>query len=581
MLLFLAASSALAQGVPTPTLDAQTLQLSTSGAHLMLHDPRTLDDSASTWRTTLSHTDRPLEYIDYYGQRTVLVGGLTQLQVGGAHVFGPVRVGVDLPVQLHTGGVDGGVRAGLGSVRLDGQYAIRDGETPTSAFASIHLPTGDGAGTSLDAPLGASAGVVAQRSFGTDWSGTGQVGAIIVPTAPVETAVWGSRLRTGIGVEWRKDGQQPIMAEWILEPQLRQLTQMGSELLLASEFPVGTTGSYTIRPAIVAGLSDAPGSPRFRMLVQARRQVVPDADADGDGLVGDVDLCPESPEDIDGWEDEDGCPDDTSVTLVVVDSDGFELAGERWSVGDAEAMTGSPLMLPVGPVIATIGSIQEALDVPTGPPVVLTIEVPAPRGNLVVKATDRNGTTIDGATWSAKGPIDVVDQPAGDVVPVRPGDYTLTATADGYRPATGEVAVVLDGEATLRLELLPARAAVRADRIDIKDSVYFETGRSTIKTVSHELLDEVAELLKAHPEVARIRIEGHTDSRGSRNANQTLSQGRAEAVRTYLIEAGVEAARLSAVGYGEDRPLDRRETPAAWEKNRRVDFFVEEASTDE
>ena len=581
MLLFLASTAALAQGVPTPTLDAQTLQLSTSGAHLTLHDPRAIDDTASTWRTTLSYTDRPLEYVDFYGQRTVLVGGLTQLQVGGAHVFGPVRVGVDVPLQLHTGGAEGTTQAGLGSIRLDGQYAIRDGETPTAAFASIHLPTGDGAGTSLDAPLGASAGVVAQRGFGTDWSGTAQLGAVVMPKAAVETSVWGSRLRAGLGVEWRKEGQQPVIAEWILEPQLGQLTQMGAELLVASELAVGSTGSYTIRPAVVAGLSDAPGSPRFRMLVQARRQVLPDTDADGDGLIGEADLCPEAPEDVDGWEDTDGCPEDTSVTLVVKDSDGFELAGERWSVGDQETETGSPLMLSVGPVVASIGAIEEPLDVPQGAPVVLTVVVPAPRGDLVVRAQDREGKPIAGATWSAKGPVEIGGQSAGEAVPVRPGLYTLTASAEGYRPATGEVEVVLNGEATLQLEMLPARAAVRSDRIEIKDSVYFETGRSTIKTVSHALLDEVAELLKAHPEVKRIRIEGHTDSRGGRDANQKLSQGRAEAVRTYLIEAGVDENRLTAVGYGEDKPLDRRETPAAWEKNRRVDFFVEDAKSAE
>jgi outer membrane protein OmpA-like peptidoglycan-associated protein len=546
-----------------------------------MHDPRAIDETSSTWRTTLSYSDRPLDYVDYYGQRTVLVGGLTQLQVGGAHVFGPVRIGVDVPLQLHTGGAQGTMQAGLGSIRVDGQYTLFDGEMPAAAFASVHLPTGDGAGSSLDAPLGASAGVVTQRSFGTDWSGTAQLGAVVMPEAPVETSIWGSRMRAGLGVEWRKDGQQPVIAEWILEPQLGRLTQVGSELLVASEFAVGTTGSYTIRPAVVAGLSDAPGSPRFRVLVQARREVLPEIDADGDGLIGDADLCPEVPEDEDGWEDTDGCPEETSVTLVVKDSDGFELVGEQWAVGDQSTETGSPLMLPAGPIIAKIGLIEEPLEVPQGAPVVLTVVVPAPRGDLMVQAQDRDGQPIAGATWSAKGPVEIGSQPAGETVPVRPGLYTLTASAEGYRPAAGEVEVVLNGEATLQLEMLPARAVVRSDRIDIKDSVYFETSRATIKTVSYALLDEVAELLRAHPEVKRIRIEGHTDSRGGRDANQKLSQARAEAVRTYLIQAGVDESRLTAVGYGEDKPLDRRETPAAWEKNRRVDFFVEDGESPE
>ena len=81
-----------------------------------------------------------------------------------------------------------------------------------------------------------------------------------------------------------------------------------------------------------------------------------------------------------------------------------------------------------------------------------------------------------------------------------------------------------------------------------------------------------------HQELTKIRIEGHTDSRGSAAGNLRLSQARAESVKTYLIDKGVESNRLVSEGFGEDKPLDPREVAEAWEQNRRVDFFISERS---
>jgi outer membrane protein OmpA-like peptidoglycan-associated protein len=76
--------------------------------------------------------------------------------------------------------------------------------------------------------------------------------------------------------------------------------------------------------------------------------------------------------------------------------------------------------------------------------------------------------------------------------------------------------------------------------------------------------------------VKRIRIEGHTDDVGGTKKNMELSQARAESVRNFLIRKGVEADRLQAVGYGDTRPLDKRKTPDARAKNRRVEFIIVE-----
>jgi outer membrane protein OmpA-like peptidoglycan-associated protein len=120
----------------------------------------------------------------------------------------------------------------------------------------------------------------------------------------------------------------------------------------------------------------------------------------------------------------------------------------------------------------------------------------------------------------------------------------------------------------------PSRAVLTAGKIELKESVYFETSRATIKAVSLPLLDEVAQLLKAHPEVKRVTIEGHTDSTGDAAANLKLSEARAQAVKAYLVEKGVETSRLDARGYGASKPIADNATVKGRETNRRVDFTI-------
>ncbi len=118
----------------------------------------------------------------------------------------------------------------------------------------------------------------------------------------------------------------------------------------------------------------------------------------------------------------------------------------------------------------------------------------------------------------------------------------------------------------------PKLAELKAGRIEIKDQVQFATSKSEILAGSYPLLEQVAKILKEHPELTRLRIGGHTDNRGPRDYNIQLSQDRAEAVRRFLIERGVEPSRLEAKGYGPDQPIDTNDTAAGRQKNRRTEF---------
>ncbi|HEX8820924.1 MAG TPA: OmpA family protein [Archangium sp.] len=118
----------------------------------------------------------------------------------------------------------------------------------------------------------------------------------------------------------------------------------------------------------------------------------------------------------------------------------------------------------------------------------------------------------------------------------------------------------------------PKLAELKGNRIEIRDQVRFTTSKSQILAESFPLLDEVAQILKEHPELARLEISGHTDSRGARDYNIKLSQDRAEAVRLYLIQKGVEPSRLVAKGYGPDQPIASNDDAEGRQKNRRTEF---------
>ncbi len=122
---------------------------------------------------------------------------------------------------------------------------------------------------------------------------------------------------------------------------------------------------------------------------------------------------------------------------------------------------------------------------------------------------------------------------------------------------------------------------VRGDRIDILERIEFELASAKLKPESDAVLSAVLEVLTAHPEIRRVEVQGHTDSRGRRAKNRELSRARADAVVAWLVGHGVAAARLKAAGFGADRPLTTNATEEGRQTNRRVEFhFLEVTRSD-
>jgi len=111
------------------------------------------------------------------------------------------------------------------------------------------------------------------------------------------------------------------------------------------------------------------------------------------------------------------------------------------------------------------------------------------------------------------------------------------------------------------------------DRVFILKGVFFDTNKTTLKPASTPALTNLFEYLKMKSSVV-IELSGHTDSVGSDEDNQKLSDGRAKAVREWLVKKGIAEKRITAIGCGETQPIDTNDTAAGRENNRRTEVRV-------
>lgn len=112
---------------------------------------------------------------------------------------------------------------------------------------------------------------------------------------------------------------------------------------------------------------------------------------------------------------------------------------------------------------------------------------------------------------------------------------------------------------------------------EIGDRVFFALNESALSNEAKEILMEQADWLQRNPDTTII-IEGHADERGTREYNLALGARRSEAVRTFLLQQGVGAVRMSTISYGKERPFAACSEETCWSKNRRVVTQIEETA---
>ena len=283
-------------------------------------------------------------------------------------------------------------------------------------------------------------------------------------------------------------------------------------------------------------------------------------DRDGDGIPDAVDKCPDAAEDKDGDRDTDGCPEDGDR-----DHDGIVDSRDRCpdEPGDKEH-EGCPNRIQDRDGDGIADDVDKCPDTPE----------------------DKDGfEDEDGCPDPDNDKDGVLD--AVDKCPLQPEDIDNFEDADGCPDPDNDQDRIADAQDQCPNQPedydgdqdqdgcpdIYKNIIVRDDRIELKQTVYFATGRDTILSKSYPLLNEVALALRDNPTFT-VSIEGHTDSQGAANVNQTLSQKRAEAVRRYLIDQGIAPTRLQAVGYGEDRPIEDNRTAEGRAANRRVEFHI-------
>jgi len=123
----------------------------------------------------------------------------------------------------------------------------------------------------------------------------------------------------------------------------------------------------------------------------------------------------------------------------------------------------------------------------------------------------------------------------------------------------------------------PKRVVVEENRIVINEKIQFDFNKATIRPESDSLMQEIIKVIKDHPHIKKIAIEGHTSSEGSDKYNLKLSDKRAKAVMEYLVTKGaLEKGMFTAKGFGEGKPIADESTEEGKEKNRRVEFNIVE-----
>ncbi len=481
--------------------------------------------------------------------------------VGGALVlWHRLRVGVNAPIAVfqdgHTGTLGGVTYAppdtpSLGDIRVGGDVRLFGvyGDAFTLAFGVyVLVPTGTRGAFTGDAsvrvlPRLAAAGDVGPFAYAArvgvqyrgldDGVGATQLGSEMTFAGSI--GVRGLERRLLIGPE--------VFGSTVISHSDQVFSKLATPLegLLGAHYTVAD--DWKIGAGLGAGLTRGLGAPVSRVLASVEWAPAiappkpPVTDRDGDGVPDDRDACIDVPGPETGDPRTNGCPppppppppaDRDGDGVLDKDDACPDVAGEKTS---DPATNGCPA--------PKDSDGDGVLDKDDACPTVPGLKTADPKTNGCPDPDrDKDGV-----------PNDV------DACPDEPGPQDPDPKRSGC-----------------------PKAFIQNGQIKILDQVRFATSSAAIVPGkdSEDVLNAVVKVLKEHPEVAKVQVEGHTDNQGGAGYNRTLSASRAASVVKWLVKNGIDAGRLTSAGFGPDRPIASNDTADGRKANRRVEFHIQE-----
>ena len=502
--------------------------------------------------------------------------------LGAIGIADRLEIGIDIPIILRqvgdtiedVPGADGNQGgAGIGTVRIIPTLSLYDGVEPgdggvrLAVSGDFMLPTGrveDWQGETFRAEPELAFDY--QTGGGLQFSAT--VGYLVREATELDNLRVDDALTYGVGVDiplleshalhvvTELDGAIVVAGELRGDVEERPLEgRVGGKYLLESGLMVGG--------GVGLGLMNGAGAPDWRLFGAVSYAGRRDPDRDDDRLPNGQDACPNEPEDLDGYRDGDGCPDPDNDSDGVLDvRDLCPLDPE--DIDQWEDEDGCP-----DPDNDFDGVLDPGDECPNDPE---DSDMFEDLDGCLDPDNDQDGIfDLDDQCPNIPEDFDGWDDVDGCADPDNDRDGHLDED-DECMNEPEDFDGVEDDDGCPENEA--GLVNLTCDAIEIGERVHFDSDSDVIQSRSHGLLDQVAGVLGSASYIHLVRVEGHTDNRGPDDYNLDLSQRRANSVRQYLIDGGVEGQRVEAVGFGEARPITDNGTVDGRAENRRVEFRI-------
>jgi outer membrane protein OmpA-like peptidoglycan-associated protein len=498
------------------------------------------------------------------------------------NAWGRVRGGFNLPIALYQTGDEpsaAGVRTtspkpSLGDLRLSADVRLLGeyGSVFNSAVGvALYLPSGSrdqytGDGNVRFAPRASVAGDI--PILGADapiLSYAGRLGFQYRPlTERVAQNPLGSELTVAASAGLRLLEKKLLVGPEIFGSTITDSDSFFEKATTPLEWLIGahyTYKDFRFGAGMGSGLTRGWGAPVFRTVLSAEWAPAFDEDTDHDGVLNSEDACPTVPGVRTNNPKTNGCPPPPPPS----DRDGDGIVD---TVDACPDVPGVPDPDPAKNGCPPDRDGDKIYDNVDACPDVPGVKSDDPKKNGCPPDKDGDGI-LDDVDACPEVPGVKSDDPKKNGCPSDRDDDGILDKDDACPDVPGPA------NSDPKKNGCPL-ARIENGEVKITEQVQFKTGSAEILGASDDVLIAVATILKDHPEIVKLRVEGHTDNVGNPAYNKDLSKKRAASVVKWLVKHRIDAKRMSSAGFGLERPLDTNETNEGRQNNRRVEFHIDE-----